>query len=140
MPDIETKIEAELAVTAPDKSQRVVRITNSPFLIGRGLDIGNHLPLDDPRISRQCAAIVSEASGFLLEDRGHRRGVFVNGKRVDYSPLAHGDVITFGLDQSYEIVFRSSSAPPPIQNMLTMIGNVSSTQGTSTGLGKLALL
>ncbi len=39
MPDIETTIEAELAVTAPDKSQRVVRITNSPFLIGRGLDI-----------------------------------------------------------------------------------------------------
>ncbi len=140
MPDIESTIEAELAITAPDKSQRVVRITNSPFLIGRGLDIGNHLPLDDPRISRQCAAILSEASGFLLEDRGHRRGIFVNGKRVDRSMLAHGDVITFGLDQSYELVFRSRSAEPPIQNMLTMIGHVSKTHGTSTGLAKLTLL
>jgi serine phosphatase RsbU (regulator of sigma subunit) len=140
MPDLETTTEAELAVNAPDKSQRVVQITNSPFLIGRGLDIGNHLPLDDPRISRQCAAIVSEAAGFFLEDRGHRRGLFVNGKRIDRSALANGDVITFGLDQSYEIVFRFRSAEQPIQNMMTMMGNVSASHGTSSGLGKLTLL
>jgi len=140
MPDIEDMTEAELAVTAPDKSCRTVKITTSPFLLGRGLDIGNHLALDDQRISRQCAAIFSEASGFILEDRGHRRGVFVNGKRIDRATLSSGDVITFGLDQSYEIVFRSRSSDQPLQNVLTMIGASPITQGTSAGLGRLTLL
>jgi len=140
MPDIEAMTEAELAVTAPDKSSRIVKIATSPFLIGRGMDIGNHLALDDPRISRQCAAIISEAAGFILEDRGHRRGIFVNGKRVSRATLAGGDVITFGLDQSYEIVFRSHNSNQPLQNMLTMMGTAPSTHGTSAGLGKLTLL
>jgi len=140
MPDMEELTEAELTVTAPDKSSRTVRITTSPFLIGRGLDIGNHLALEDPRISRQGAAIVSEAAGFILEDRGHRRGIFVNGKKIDRATLASGDVITFGLDQSYEIVFRSHSSNQPLQNMLTMIGTAPTSHGTSAGLGKLTLL
>jgi len=42
----------------PDASDdtRIVQVSESPFLIGRGLDTGNHLQLPDSRISRQCAA------------------------------------------------------------------------------------
>ena len=61
MPDVEAAGENTLEVISPDHSRRVVRITGSPFLIGRGDETGNHLVLDDPRISRQCAAIISEA-------------------------------------------------------------------------------
>lgn len=132
--------DVELEITAPDKSVRVVRIATSPFLMGRGEDMGNHLQLADPRISRQCAAIVSDPTGVYIEDRGHRRGVFVNGKKVERSPLANGDVITFGLDQSYEIMFRSRPAEQPIERMLTMMGTVPSGTGVMTGLGKLSLL
>ncbi len=141
MPEIEAIAISELEVISPDQSRRVVRITNSPFLIGRGQDIGNHLQLDDARISRQCAAIVSEDTGFILEDRGHRRGIFVNGKRVDRASLVNGDSITFGLDQSYEILFRTRGQQPSTQNMLTLMGTGPSTaQGTATGLSKLTLL
>jgi len=138
MPDIEPIGEVELEVVSPDKSRRVVRISQFPFLLGR--DTGNHLELDDPRISRQCAAIISEATGICLEDRGHRRGIFVNGKRIDRCLLANGDIITFGLDKSYEIEFHSRGPDKTLQNMLTMIGNVPTGPATSTGLGKLSLL
>jgi serine phosphatase RsbU (regulator of sigma subunit) len=132
---------SELEVISPDRSTRVVRISSSPFLIGRGQDIGNHLLLDDGRISRQCAAIVSEDTGFILEDRGQRRGLFVNGKKIDRAPLGNGDIITFGAEQSYEIVFRSRSAESPVQSMMTMIGAPATTvHGVSPGLGKLTLL
>ena len=40
-------------------ARRSVPVTESPFFIGRG-EAGNHLQLPDRRISRNCAAILSE--------------------------------------------------------------------------------
>jgi phosphoserine phosphatase RsbU/P len=140
MPNIEAVGENTLEVISPDDSRRMVRISGSPFLIGRGDETGNHLPLEDPRISRQCAAIISDARGCLLEDLGYRRGIFVNGKKVNHYVLVNGDVITFGLDESYEIVFRTRNAEKSIQNMLTRIGGIAGRDTWSAGLGKLNLL
>jgi phosphoserine phosphatase RsbU/P len=140
MPEIEASNENNLEVVAPDHSRRVVQITCSPFLIGRGSETGNHLQLADPRISRQCAAIVSDARSCVLQDSGHRAGIFVNGKKVDRYVLTSGDVITFGLDNSYEIIFHAPSAEKSIQGMLTRIGGISMGDVSSTGLGKLNLL
>src|SRR2546429_7776356 len=95
--------EAVLEVVSPDGGRRYVRVTQLPFLIGRGAETGNHLQLSDRRISRNCAAIVIEANRFYLEDRGQRRGLFVNGEKVESRKLQNGDVITFGLEDSYEI-------------------------------------
>jgi phosphoserine phosphatase RsbU/P len=121
-------------------ARRVVRISGSPFLIGRGDETENHLSLADLRIPRQYAAIISDARGCLLEDCGYRRGIFVNGKKIDHYVLANGDVITFGLDESHEIVFRSRNAEKSIQNILTRIGGVSISDTSSAGLSKLNLL
>ena len=141
MPDLEAFDENSLEVVSPDRSRRVVQISGSPFFIGRGDETGNHLALTDPRISRQCAAIISDAKGCLLKDRGYRRGLFVNGKKVDHYVLANGDVITFGLEESYELVFRArKKAEKSIQSMLTLIGGIPGTEVPSTGLGKLNLL
>jgi sigma-B regulation protein RsbU (phosphoserine phosphatase) len=129
-----------LEIVSPDQSRRFVRVTQSPFLIGRGGDTGNHLQLSDPRISRQCAAIVSEADGCYLEDRGHRRGIFVNGRKIDHSLLRSGDVITFGFNDSYEIVFRSSANESSVQKLLTLMGSVPSEESSSGGLHKLNVL
>ena len=71
-----------LEVAFPGRPHEFVPITESPFLIGRGSDTGNHLQLDDRRISRRCAAIVAGETGYWLEDRGRRQGIFVNGERV----------------------------------------------------------
>ena len=73
-PDRETLLE----VAFPGRPHDFVPISQSPFLIGRGSDSGNHLQLDDRRISRRCAAIVAGETGYRIEDRGHRQGIYVN--------------------------------------------------------------
>ena len=65
---------AVLEVVSPDGARRYVRVTQTPFLIGRGAETGNHLQLSDRRISRNCAALVIEAGRLYIEDRGQRRG------------------------------------------------------------------
>jgi len=72
--------EAFLEVVDPRGGHREVRVDQSPFLIGRGIEMGNHLQIEDKRISRACAALVYEAGEFRLEDRGQRLGIFVNQK------------------------------------------------------------
>ncbi|MGC2106895.1 MAG: FHA domain-containing protein, partial [Candidatus Acidiferrum sp.] len=49
---------AVLEVISPDGAHRYVRVTQTPFLVGRGAETGNHLQLSDRRISRNCAAII----------------------------------------------------------------------------------
>lgn len=135
--------DTRIEIIAPDRSRQVIRIAASPFLIGRGGDSGNNLQLNDRRISRQCAAIVSENGHHYLENRGQKLGLFVNGEKVDHRQLADGDVISFGLADSYEIVFRSAGNGTAIPDMMTLIGKVPDTQvtpGPAGGLSKLNLL
>src|ERR1700738_3327750 len=92
MSDLPTVDKAGLEILCPDSTRRFVRLTESPFCIGRG-ESGNHLQLSDNRISRLCAAIISEGDSWYLEDRGHRRGVYVSGKQIHRCVLKDGDVI-----------------------------------------------
>jgi sigma-B regulation protein RsbU (phosphoserine phosphatase) len=143
MPDtVPLASEAVLEVVSPDGARRYVRITQSPFLIGRGAETGNHLQLSDRRISRTCAAVVIEANRFYIEDRGQRRGLFVNGEKVESRELQDGDAITFGLDDSYEMFFRSASSSndTSIPNLLTRIEHITSSEPTGGGLFKLKRL
>jgi len=71
----------------------------------------------------------------------------VNGAKVQQQPLRDGDMIGFGIDDSYHIVFHVGSAPdvpaqPEVANLLTRIGTLSdlASSGTSGGLSKLNLL
>ena len=134
--------EAILEVTRPGAVPEFVPVTRSPFLLGRGAESGNHLLLEDPRISRNCAAILAENGQFRIEDRGQRHGVFVNGIRIERRNLHDGDVIGFGLDDSYRITFRSSTAQDSVESMLTRLGSMSSiNRGSSAGgLANLNLL
>jgi len=131
-----------LEVVSPDGARRYARITQTPFMIGRGAETGNHLQLSDRRISRNCAAIVIEASSFYVEDRGQRRGLFVNGEKVESRELQDGDAITFGIDDSYEIIFRSNSGgnESSLPNLLTRIEHITSSEPTGGGLVKLKRL
>ncbi len=133
---------AVLEVVSPDGARRYVRVTQTPFLIGRGAETGNHLQLSDRRISRNCAAIVLEAGRLYIEDRGQRRGLFVNGEKVESRALDDGDSITFGLEDSYEIVFRSgsSSGEESLPQLLTRIEHITSSEPVGGGLRKLNLL
>ncbi len=133
---------AVLEVVSPDGARRYVRVTQTPFLIGRGAETGNHLQLSDRRISRNCAALVIEAGRLYIEDRGQRRGLFVNGEKVESRLLNDGDSITFGLEDSYELLFRSgtSSSEESLPNLLTRIEHITSSEPVGGGLRKLNLL
>jgi sigma-B regulation protein RsbU (phosphoserine phosphatase) len=140
MSDLPAVDKTGLEVISPDSARRFVRLTESPFCIGRG-ESGNHLQLADSRISRQCAAIISEGDCWFLEDRGHRRGVYVGGKQIERCALKDGDIISFGIENSYEIIFRSSVADTSIQNILSRIQSLPTDSSTSAGgLHKLNLL
>ena len=134
--------EAVLEVVSPDGARRYARVVQSPFLIGRGAETGNHLQLSDRRISRECAAIIVEGNKFHLEDRGQRRGLYVNNEKVESRELQDGDIITFGLEDSYEIVFRSSSGSneEDLPHLLTRIEHITSSEPGSGGLRKLNML
>ena len=135
--------EAVLEVISPDGARKYVRVTQTPFLIGRGAETGNHLQLTDRRISRNCAAIVQEANRYYLEDRGQRRGIFVNGEKVESRPLTDSDVITFGLEDSYQVIFRAAAgtSDEAIPQLLTRIDHMTSSESsTGGGLRKLNLL
>jgi phosphoserine phosphatase RsbU/P len=143
VPDTLPVGESVLEVVSPDGARRYVRVTHMPFMIGRGAETGNHLQLSDRRISRNCAAIVMEANRLYLEDRGQRRGLYVNGEKVESRGLVDGDIITFGLEDSYEIIFRTSkgTGDEELPHLLTRIEHITSSEPTSGGgLRKLNLL
>lgn len=62
------------------------------------------LPLDDPTVSRRHALVVRTDEGELraLDDRS-LNGLFVNGERVEWAPLADGDELEIGRYRLYVI-------------------------------------
>ncbi len=140
MPENTPSGEVGVEVIAPGGSRRFVRIEETPFLIGRSGETAKHLQLRDPRISRQCAAIVSDGEHYFLEDRGQRHGLFVNGDKVTRRRLDDGDVISFGVDNFYELVFQSALHDTSIPDLLSRIENITSSDTPQGGLHKLNLL
>lgn len=131
--------EAALEVISPDGTRQIMRVECTPFLIGRGADVGNHVQLSDRRISRQCAALIFDGRAFRLEDRGQKRGLFINGQKApDTVTLRDGDTISFGLPDSYEIVFRSDNASLP--KLLDRMEHLTKTDTGAGGLRNLNLL
>ncbi|WP_263351922.1 SpoIIE family protein phosphatase [Acidicapsa acidisoli] len=122
--------KAFIDVEFVDLPQQVIAITELPFFIGRGQENGNHLSLDDMRISRKCAAISAGSSGFFIEDRGQREGIFVNGEPAHAHWLANGDRIRLGTDNACQLVFRLSpeamaqeKAETKLRSILGSMGN-----------------
>jgi pSer/pThr/pTyr-binding forkhead associated (FHA) protein len=72
----------------------VVAITREWTRIGRSL--AADLRFDDATVSRRHALVVSQAEGVRVLDDRSLNGVYVNGARVEWSPLADGDEVTVG--------------------------------------------
>ena len=88
--------EASLEVFLSDRPTQTVIVNLSPFFIGRGRENGNHLAIDDMRVSRKCAAITKGDNGYILEDRGQLMGLFVNEEKIATRLLSDGDAIRIG--------------------------------------------
>jgi sigma-B regulation protein RsbU (phosphoserine phosphatase) len=137
VPDVPTIGDALLEISGPDKPSRSVNIDQSPFLIGRGR--GNQLQLSDGRISRNAAGILAE-DNYYIEDRGQRGGMFVNGKKVTKQALHDGDIISFGLDASHQLVFRTAASSATVAHLLSRIENITHDDSSPGGLSKINLL
>lgn len=92
-----------LAVVEPNGRRQLIKISKSPFQIGRLAEC--ELSLRDSRISRQHAQVVSEDEAYYLEDLNSRHGTFVNTKRVTRHKLIPNDRIEFGVEDSYHLIF-----------------------------------
>lgn len=94
---------AALQVKPPGAAAFRVPLDPLPFRIGRSPE--NHLVLRDSRASRNHAVIRREGAEFVVEDAGSRNGIEVNGVKEQSRVLRAGDVIRFGVDDSYELTF-----------------------------------
>ena len=74
--------------------QIMVALAQEWTRIGRSL--AADIRFDDATVSRRHALVVSQADGVRVLDDRSLNGVYVNGKRVEWSPLADGDEITIG--------------------------------------------
>jgi hypothetical protein len=86
--------------------QRDYPLDQEEFLIGRSMSC--QLPLDDPLVSRNHAALRVAAGAVVIEDLGSRNGVKVNGDRIaGKRDLSHGDRVNIG-KQEMVFVIRSN--------------------------------
>lgn len=72
----------------------VVPVSREWTRIGRSL--AADVRFDDATVSRRHALIVSQPDGVRVLDDRSLNGVYVNGRRVEWSPLADGDEIAVG--------------------------------------------
>ena len=75
-------------------------VQHTRTLPGVGQD---QVPVVDETVSRRHALVVDQAEGVRVLDDRSLNGIYVNGTRVEWSPLADGDEITVGRHTIYFI-------------------------------------
>ena len=83
-----------LEVKYPDKPAHEVDLKVTLAVLGR--DPSCDLVINDERCSRRHAVIEATPTGLQVRDAGSANGIFVNGKKVERSPLANGDLLRMG--------------------------------------------
>ena len=83
-----------LEVKYPDKPAHEVELTVTVAVLGR--DPSCDLVINDDRCSRRHAVIEVTPTGLQVRDAGSANGIFVNGKKVERSPLTSGDLVRLG--------------------------------------------
>jgi pSer/pThr/pTyr-binding forkhead associated (FHA) protein len=94
--------EARAGLTVPgkylayeDAGRRVVAPVSREWTrIGRSLSAD--IRFDDATVSRRHALVVNQADGVRVLDDRSLNGVYVNGRRVEWSVLSDGDEILVG--------------------------------------------
>src|SRR2546428_13825355 len=94
---------ARLKVTDAFGVQKTVPLLKPVFTIGRKVD--NDLQVMSNSASRQHGSIICENGIYYLVDNGSKTGIFINGQRVERTPLCHMDRISLGKVDDYQIQF-----------------------------------
>jgi pSer/pThr/pTyr-binding forkhead associated (FHA) protein len=77
----------------------VVALSREWTRIGRSM--AADLRFDDATVSRRHALVVNQAEGVRVLDDRSLNGVYVNGRRVEWSPLGDGDEVAIGRHTLY---------------------------------------
>jgi pSer/pThr/pTyr-binding forkhead associated (FHA) protein len=109
--------DARAGLTAPGKylayeeSGRhvVVAISREWTRIGRSM--AADLRFDDATVSRRHALVVNQPEGVRVLDDRSLNGIYVNGRRVEWSPLADGDEVAIGRHTLFFMDTASVGAP-----------------------------
>lgn len=89
------------------EDESIFWLKNTAINIGR--KSGNHLIIDDLRVSRNHAQIRNIESGFMIFDTGSTGGTYVNGERITQRLLKVGDVISLA---GVKLIFTQEAAAP----------------------------
>ncbi len=109
MTEVQGRIDSpgEYLVYQLDGQTAVVPLNRDATRIGRSL--AANLRFDDPTVSRRHALIVRDGDALRVLDDRSLNGVFVNGKRIESSPLAHGDEIVVGRHRLHFMLLEPSA-------------------------------
>ncbi len=88
-------LRVRLRFTSGSRQGDVLELAGSVFRIGRGLGCAVFTP-DDRLVSSQHAKVVRLERGYVLIDLDSKNGTYLNGQRVERTPLQHGDIIGLG--------------------------------------------
>jgi pSer/pThr/pTyr-binding forkhead associated (FHA) protein len=86
--------DVKFRVQYPNTSGHEVELAGTVAILGR--DPSCDLVLNDVKCSRRHAVVEAGPQGLAIRDTGSANGVFLNGKKVDRSPLNEGDVFRLG--------------------------------------------
>lgn len=98
-----------LYLSLGQQPEKEFALSKSAVTLGRGTT--NDIALADPKVSRQHARLIRDASGIRIEDLGSANGTRVNGRPVQRAPLAPGDVIEMG-DSRLRLAPLTEQPPP----------------------------
>ena len=90
--------------------QIVVPVAREWTRIGRSL--AADVRFDDATVSRRHALIVAQEDGVRVLDDRSLNGVYVNGRRVEWSPLGDGDEIVVGRHTLHFLDVAAVAAAP----------------------------
>lgn len=86
--------DVKFRVQYPNASGHEVELEGTVAILGR--DPSCDLVLNDVKCSRRHAVVEAGPQGLAVRDTGSANGIFLNGKKVDRSPLNEGDVFRLG--------------------------------------------
>ena len=94
--------EARAGLSAPgrylayEQDSRIVVVPVSREWTRIGRSLAADIRFDDATVSRRHALVANEPGGVRVLDDRSLNGIQVNGRRVEWSPLADGDVLVIG--------------------------------------------
>ncbi|RME04098.1 MAG: FHA domain-containing protein [Planctomycetota bacterium] len=86
-------------IQTPISSLKKITIS-SKSILGRSKEAD--IVLSDPEVSRQHCCVYPQNKGWYILDLGSHNGTFLNSKKIQRAPLAHGDYLVVG--QSHFLV------------------------------------